>query len=59
MPSMYRAYLQKLIKDGRIEIDGKVKKASYILIGGEEITINIPEPITLTIEPQNIPLDII
>lgn len=54
-----RSYIQKLIKDGLVKADSKQVKANYKVKTGECIEINIPEPVSLDVEPQNIPLDIL
>lgn len=54
-----RSYLQKLIADGLVLVDGKNIKAGYKLSDGENITVNIPFPVEISIEPENIPLDIV
>ena len=54
-----RAYIQKLIKEARIKVNGKDIKASYSLCGGEEIEIVIPEPVELEIIPEKMDLDIV
>ncbi len=59
VPSISRAYIQKLIKDSKITVNDKVQKASFSLSGGEEITVIIPEPVELSIEAENIDLDIV
>lgn len=53
-----RTYLQKLISDGRVTVDGKVVKANYRLSEGECVRLFLPEPEPLNICPENIPLDI-
>ena len=58
-PDFSRSYIQKLIKDGLVSIHGKVVKANYRPQCGEEIQLLIPEPELLSIEPENIPLDIV
>lgn len=55
-----RSYIQSLIKDGYIEINGKaidVKK--HKLNKGDEVIINIPEPEALKVEAQDIPIEIL
>lgn len=55
-----RSFMQKLIEDSMIEINGLSKiKSSYKLKGSEVITVNIPENEELNIEAEDIPLDII
>jgi 23S rRNA pseudouridine1911/1915/1917 synthase len=58
-PEFSRSYYQKLIKTGNIlENDKPLKKPSLKLKEGQEITVIIPPPEELEIEPENIPLDI-
>jgi 23S rRNA pseudouridine1911/1915/1917 synthase len=54
-----RATVQNLIKAGQILVNGQPFKASYHLREGEEVEVELPEPQAVTIEAQNIPLDII
>ncbi len=55
-----RSFIQKLIKEGKISVNGKMKKAKYSVKPGDEIEVEIEEeeedgkP-----EPQNIDLNII
>ena len=54
-----RTYIQRLIKDKRIGVNGIIKKASYIVKEGDNIIVDLPEPKKLELIPENIPLDII
>ena len=54
-----RSYIQKLIRDGNILVNGKSVKANYKLTEGEEIHVCIPDPEILSIVPENISLDIL
>ena len=55
-----RTYIQKLIKDGNILLNGKpCNKSSYKVKEDDEVILNVPNPIPLEIQPENIPLDII
>jgi len=54
-----RTYIQKLVKENNILVNGKPAKVSYKLNIGDNILLNIPETITPDILPQDIPLDII
>ncbi len=54
-----RARWQQLIKDGCVLVDGKQQKPNYILKGTEKVTFDIPEPETVELVAQNIPLDIL
>ena len=59
LEDLSRSYIQKLMKDGRILVNGKPVKANYKLATGDEICVSVPEPETLDIQPENIPLDIL
>lgn len=54
-----RSYIQKLIKDELVTANLKPVKANYKVRQGERIEITLPEPVSLDIEAQNIPLDIL
>lgn len=59
MDDVSRSYIQKLIKDGLVTADLRPVKANYKIKEGERIEVALPEPVSLDIEPQNIPLDIV
>lgn len=55
-----RSYIQKLIDNGNIEIDGKKKsKSGNKLKGKEKIVVKVPEDEILEVLPENIPIDIV
>ncbi|MCT8976059.1 RluA family pseudouridine synthase [Clostridium sp. CX1] len=54
-----RSYLQNLIEEGSVRINGSSKKSNYKLRTGDMVDVNIPEPIGLNVEPEDIPLDIV
>ena len=54
-----RTMIQKLIQEKNIKVNGRIVKASYKVISGDEIEIEIPEPKEINLKPQNIPLDVI
>ena len=57
MPS--RSYIQKLLRDGEVTVNGKCVKANYQVSAEDEINLNLPEPVDLSAQPENIPLDIL
>lgn len=59
LPDQSRSYLQKIIKDGNVLVNGEPKKSSYRLEDGDEVTADLPELKNPDIEPENIPLDIL
>ena len=58
-PEQTRSYLQKLIKEGQVRVNGKSVKSGYQLSIGDEVSVSIPEPKELDVEPQKMDLDII
>lgn len=58
-PEQTRSYLQKLIKDGEVLVNGKAVKTGYQLSKGDEVSVNIPEPKKLDVAPQKMDLDIV
>jgi 23S rRNA pseudouridine1911/1915/1917 synthase len=54
-----RSRIQKLISDKNILVDGKPTKSSYNIKVGQRITIQVPPLAELSLEPENIPLDIL
>lgn len=58
-PEQTRSYLQKLIKEGGVLVNGRSVKTGYQLSCGDEVCVNIPEPKELDVEPQKMELDIV
>lgn len=58
-PDLSRSKIQNFIKSGAVKINDTIKKPSYSLKENDKIEFEIPEQETLTIPPQNIPLDIV
>lgn len=58
-PDFSRSYLQKLLKDQAVSVEGRPVKANYKVQPGAEIRIEIPELEPLDIKPEAIPLDIL
>ena len=54
-----RSAVQGLIEKGLVLADGKAVSKNYKLRGGEEITVEIPEPEPMDAVPEDIPLDIV
>lgn len=57
--SFSRSYLQKLIDNADILVNGKPVKASYKLKADDHILVTLPDNIIPDILPQDIPLDIL
>ena len=54
-----RSYIQKLLDDNFILVNGRSAKSNYKLRTGDTISVEIPEAEELDIEPEDIPLDIV
>ena len=59
MAELSRTAIKELITSGQVWVDGQIRKPSYRLKEGEEVLINLPEARPVSIEPQNLPLEII
>lgn len=58
-PEISRSYAGKLIKEERIQINGKKCKASARVQEGDVLLIDMPEPVSLDVVAEDIPLDIV
>ncbi len=56
---MSRAFVQRLIQDHNLSVNGKSVKPSYRIRGGEEIEITIPPLEKPSLEPEDISLEIL
>lgn len=54
-----RSQIQAWLKEDAVTINGEITKANRKVAAGDEIVIKIPEPITLDLMPENIPLEIV
>lgn len=59
MAELSRTAIKELITSGQVWVDGQIRKPSYRLKEGEEVLIDLPEARPVSIEPQNLPLEII
>ena len=59
LPTHSRAYVQQLIDEQQILVDGRATKAGYRLRASDRISVSLPPPKPLGILPQPIPLDIL
>lgn len=58
-PDLSRSYIQKLIKDNNVLVDGEGVKSNYKLKEGQTITMYIPKDKSPIIEPQDLRIDVI
>jgi 23S rRNA pseudouridine1911/1915/1917 synthase len=54
-----RSYLQHLIENGEVKVNGLLKKNNYKLKVNDKVEITIPNPVGLNVEPEDLPLDIL
>ena len=59
LPELTRSAVQHLMQDGCVTIAGKPVKKNTRASAGDVITVELPEPKEVEIEPENIPLDIV
>lgn len=57
--TLSRSYIQKLLAEGNITVNGKTVKPSYKVYTDDEIKLFLPPVITPDILPENIPLSIL
>lgn len=54
-----RSGAARLLEDGRVSVDGKPLAKNHRLAGVETIDVTLPEPETVDVAPQDIPLDVV
>ncbi len=57
--NLTRRFIQDVIRQGEVKVNGKIAKQSLKLSPGDEITLRLPEPPPKEILPEDIELDII
>ena len=57
--SLSRSYIQRLIKDEAVRVNGSPVKGSYRVKQEDQLEFELPEAVEPDIEPENIPLDIL
>ena len=53
-----RSYIQTLIADGQVWVNGQHVRASYKIVTGDTVQITVPPPVCTSVHPEEIPLDI-
>lgn len=54
-----RSAVVRLIETGSVTVNGSVVQKSRVLSVGDEIAVDIPEPVALEVTPQDIPIDVV
>ncbi len=57
--NLSRSYVQKLIEQGNIQVNGSKVKTNYKLRAGDEVQVTVPEAQKLDVRPEKIDLDIL
>lgn len=57
--SLSRSYIQKIIKEGNLLVNGKIVKSSYAVKTDDTIVFCVPDAVEPDILAENIPLDIL
>ncbi len=57
--SLSRSYIQKLIKDGAVTVNGRVVKGSYKVSCEDEVSFELPPSVEPEILAQDIPLEVL
>ena len=59
LPQVSRSAAQKLIAEGSVILNGKTASKSDKVKPDDEVTVSLPDPVDLTAQPQDIPLDVV
>ena len=59
LADLSRSYLQKLLKDGGVEVNGKPVKSNYKLADKDQICLEVPEAVEPEIAAEPMDLDIL
>jgi len=54
-----RSQIQRLIKDGRILVGGRAAKSNQPVKIGQQVTVDVPEPVEPVVRPEELPLPIV
>ena len=57
--SLSRSFIQKMIKEEKVSVNGKPVKGSYRVKTDDEVTFELPESVEPDIEPEDIPLNVL
>ena len=59
LPELSRARIQSLIRDGNVQLGGRVAKPSAKLTSGAQVTIEVPPEPSASIEPEPMDVDVL
>src|SRR5262245_58086039 len=58
LPDLSRGHIQRLIDDGQVLVDGQLRRRTFKMTPGEVVTVHVPVPEVVALEPEPIPLDL-
>lgn len=58
-PAMSRSYIQKLVKEDMVMVNGKPVKSNYKVQAGDQVVFSVPDPKEPDIKPEKMDLDIL
>jgi 23S rRNA pseudouridine1911/1915/1917 synthase len=59
LPQYSRAQLQRFLRAGEVQVEGRLPKASEHVAGGERVQVTAQARLDTHVEPESLPLDII
>ncbi len=59
IPHLSRGHVQRLIDEGQVLVDGVPRRRTFKMTPGEIVTVQVPAPVEVALEPEPIPLDIL
>ncbi|MGE5454044.1 MAG: RluA family pseudouridine synthase, partial [Methylocystaceae bacterium] len=59
LPKLSRTYIQELASANHLLVNGTARRASYRVKAGDQLELNIPEPVVTEIVAEDIPIDIV
>ena len=58
-PELSRSHIQKVIESGGALVNGKAEKSRTKLKEGDTVSFTLPDPVSVDVLPEDIPLDIL
>jgi 23S rRNA pseudouridine1911/1915/1917 synthase len=59
LPELSRARVQALMAEGAVRLGGRAARPSVRLRGGEEVTVDLPDPVAASVAAEDVPLTIL
>jgi 23S rRNA pseudouridine1911/1915/1917 synthase len=59
LPDLSRGYVQQLIDDGQVLVDGQIRRRTFKVTPGEVVTVSVPPPVIDVLQPEPIPLNVV